>query len=252
MLARKQSASHEDFVEALLKIEDIVPRTVIDAKIERARAEILSRTAGQRVAYAWSGGKDSQALRFVIEPLGIAECVLGITDLEYPAFLRWVTDVMPDGLTILNNGLGLDWLVKNPEMLFPATSVIAARWFRLVQHAAQNKYARGRFDLLLLGRRRADGNFTGRDGVYTSKGVTRYSPLRDWTHEDVLAVCHYYALPLPPCYGWPRGFRVGTGPWPARQWCASREQGWREVAVIDRAIVETASAYFPEARSALA
>ena len=43
-----------------------------------------------------------------------------------------------------------------------------------------------------------------------SPRFTRFSPIRHWTHEDVLAVAHYYDAPLPPFYDWPNGFIVGT------------------------------------------
>ena len=98
-----------------------------------------------------------------------------------------------------------------------------------------------------------DGNFTGRDGtgIYTSRGVTRYSPIRHWTHEDVLAAIHYYDYPLAPIYHWPNGFVVGTGAWAARQWTGSIMNGWREVHSIDQKIVTQAADFIPSAKAFL-
>ena len=104
---------------------------------------------------------------------------------------------------------------------------------------------------MLLGRRKADGNYVGKgDNIYTNgQGVTRYSPLSDWTHEEVLAYIHYYDIPVPPIYGWKNGYLCGTHPWPARQWTGSMENGWKEVQEIDPTIVMEAADYFPEAKA---
>ena len=42
-------------------------------------------------------------------------------------------------------------------------------------------------------------NYVGKDNIYTnSAGITRYSPLAEWRHEDILAYIHYYDVKLPP------------------------------------------------------
>ncbi len=53
---------------------------------------------------------------------------------------------------------------------------------------------------------------------------------------------------MPPCYNWIRGFRVGTGSWPARQWCGTEKKGWDEVYSIDKSIVINASQKFDRAK----
>ena len=104
--------------------------------------------------------------------------------------------------------------------------------------------------MLLLGRRRADGNYVGKgDNIYTnSQGITRYSPLSDWTHEQVLAYIHYYNLDMPPIYGWKNGYLCGTHPWSARQWTGSVENAWEEIYGIDSHIVKEAAVYIPSAK----
>lgn len=244
MNQRKQSLSHEDFAEIRRKSFSSISRAEIDNKLDRAASEIRSFCHGKVAAYAWSGGKDSIALAAVCEAAGISDCVLGITDLEYPEFLAWVTANMPDGLEVINTGLDIEWLVANPGMLFPQNASIAANWFSRVQHTAQRRFYRDRrLDALLVGRRRSDGNFVGRDGQnwYSADGVLRYSPLADWSHADVFALIDHHGLAMPPIYGWPRGYRCGTHPWAARQWCRGIADGWREVYAIDRKIVEFAA-----------
>ena len=88
--------------------------------------------------------------------------------------------------------------------------------------------------------------------MYTNtKGITRFSPIADTRHEEILAIIHYYHLPMPPIYSWPRGFRVGTHCWASRQWCGSVENGFREVYEIDSSLVEEAANYIPSARQFL-
>ena len=160
----------------------------------------------------------------------------------------------PEGCEVINTHQGLDWLARHPEMLFPQNSAAAGRWFSIVQHRAQRIYAKAHnLDLIILGRRRADGNYVGRGtNIYTDgKGVTRFSPLAAWSHEHVLAYIHYHQLPLPPIYGWKNGYLCGTHPWPARQWTGSPENGWREVYDIDPSIVIEAAEKIGSARAFL-
>jgi len=254
-VGKKQSAYNSAFVALAANIEQYVSRAEIDNLVDRTVAEIRRVTAGKRAAYAWSGGKDSIALGGVCRLAGVTPCLLGMTSLEYPEMLAWLTDNMPDELTVINTGQDLNWLAKNLQMLFPQDAKTAATWFKQVQHRAQEQYYRQeRLDLIILGRRRADGNYCGAPGenVYTSKGVTRYSPIWQWGHEHVIAFNHYYGLPCPPIYTWPNGFVVGTGAWAARQYTGSIENGWREVFSIDPSVVEGAATRIESARSFLA
>ena len=181
---------------------------------------------------------------------GVTDSMIGVCNLEYPAFMAWVEANKPEGCAIINTGQDLEWLSKHPEMLFPQDSKTAAQWFSIVQHRAQRLYFKAhKLDSIILGRRRADGNYVGRkSNIYTDvKGITRFSPLSDWSHEHILAFIHYHQLPLPPIYGWANGYLCGTHPWPARQWTGGEENGWREVYNIDKSVVITAADYLPGA-----
>lgn len=250
MNGKKQALEHEDFLAIRRAATRKISRAEIAAKAARAAEDINRFCRHKSVAFAWSGGKDSVALGYVAGLAGVSECVLGITDLEYSAFLAWVTAHMPDRLEVINVGLDLEWLAANPSMLFPANASIAAHWFAKVQHTAQRKYYRQyHLDVMLVGRRRSDGNFVGRNGEnwYSADGITRFSPLADWSHADIFALIDHYGLKLPPFYEWPRGFRCGTHPWPARQWCKHIWQGWHEVYTIEKGIVERAASVIPSA-----
>jgi hypothetical protein len=111
--------------------------------------------------------------------------------LEYPEFERWVEDKRPHGCAVLRTRHDLAWLAAHPDRLFPATSTEAARWYREVQHAGQRRHMAltAPDGVLIMGRRRADGNHCGPQGTYRDRdGFWRVSPLYDWSHEDVLNV----------------------------------------------------------------
>lgn len=251
-LGRKQIADQRAWLDALGTVQRRVSRMRVDMLAQRTAETIKTRVAGRAAAFAWSGGKDSLVLERVCYMAGIRECVLGLCDLEYPAFLRWATDHMPEELQIVNTGQNLEWLAANPHTLFPQGAREAGAWFKRVQHTAQRLYFKEHdLGVLLLGRRRIDGNHVGPKGrdEYTDRaGVTRYSPLADWTHDEILGFLSYRHITLPPNYYWRKGFRVGTGPWAARQYTGSTREGWREVFEIDPSIVREAAGYLDSAR----
>jgi len=251
VLGKKQNIANEDWIAALNRIEELVPMNELEELVKSTVAIIRDTVGDKKAAYAWSGGKDSLVLGKICEEAGIKECMLGVCDLEYPAFVDWVNENKPEGLEIVNTHQNMEWLCKHPEMLFPEKSKEAAQWFHIVQHRAQAKYYKDhKLDMILLGRRRADGNYVGKNSnIYTNGlGVTRFSPLSDWSHEAVLAYIHYYKVPMPPIYDWKNGYLCGTHPWPARQWTGSIENGWKEVYDIDHSIVEEAAEHIQSAK----
>ena len=253
-LGRKQNIKNDAWIAAMADIESAVTREEIDELAALTVEDIKSKTTGKNAAYAWSGGKDSIVLGKLCELAGVKDCMIGVCDLEYPAFMAWIQKHKPKKCEVINTHQDLDWLAQHPEMLFPRDSQTAARWFSIVQHRAQREYFKAHeLDMIILGRRRADGNYVGRKtNIYTDgKGVTRFSPLADWSHEQLLAYIHYHKLPMPPIYGWPNGYLCGTHPWPARQWTGGEANGWREVYNIDKEIVITAAERIPGAKAYL-
>lgn len=74
-IPRKQVAKNKDFAKAWQNIEQLVSRQEAQALVASTVNDIKVKTAGQNVAYAWSGGKDSLALQYVCEQAGIHRCV---------------------------------------------------------------------------------------------------------------------------------------------------------------------------------
>jgi 3'-phosphoadenosine 5'-phosphosulfate sulfotransferase (PAPS reductase)/FAD synthetase len=221
-----------------------VTRKELDEATKEACDGIREHTRAKLAAYTWSGGKDSLVTGDLCRKLGITRSVFVHSDLEYPAFLRWCLDNLPEGCEAVNTGQDLDWLKKHPAMLFPGNAALASRWFGIVQRAGIAQfYRKNGLDILVEGHRKADCNYVGKGGNVhaNASGLTRYSPLADWPHEMVLAYIAYHKLPMPPIYGWKDGYRCGTHPWPARSGMKSLRQGWQEVFDIDPEIVRQAA-----------
>lgn len=164
VLGRKQRIKNSDWIETFDKIEQLITKEELDQLVNKTIQDIKAKTKGKQAAYAWSGGKDSLVLGEICRRAGISSCVLVISNLEYKAFTQWVEDNKPPELTIINTGQDLKWLVAHPHMLFPQDSKYAAQWFHIVQHRGQAKYYKeNNLDMLLLGRRRADGNYVGKE-----------------------------------------------------------------------------------------
>lgn len=255
MLGKKQTITHEKFLNVWNRIADIVSRAQYEDAVEKAAEKVRRRVQCKRVAFAWSGGKDSIALEAVCRRAGVTKCVFGMTaGLEYSKFLEWVTDNMPAELTVKRNKWDLNWLARNQQMLFPQNATIAAKWFKGIQHWAQaTYYEEQKLQMILLGRRKKDGNFVGKNGIYESKGVVRFSPICDWSHELTLAAMFYegFSDNLPPFYTWPRGYRCGTHAWAARQWCQGIHDGYREVFSIEPNLIREAAGKLQSAKQFL-
>ena len=240
ILGRKQRIDNAQWLDAAARIEELVTRQELDEAVAAATDEVKRTIEGKKVAYAWSGGKDSLVIAGICQSLGIEDCVFGHNDLEYPAFLAWCMEHKPERCEVINTGQNLAWLAKRPAMLFPHKSAVISRWFELVQKAAIRRYCNAQqLDMIIVGHRKADGNYVGRGTNVCSNnaGVTRFSPLADWPHELVLAYIHYNKVPMPPIYGWKDGYRCGTHPWPSRMGMKSVAEGWADVYEIDPAIV---------------
>ena len=152
-LGRKQRITNDAWLKAIESIEDAVSVQDIREISEKTIQAIREETEGKKAAYAWSAGKDSIVLANLCETAGVHDSLIGVTDLEYPAFAQWIEQNKPAGCEVINTKQDLTWLAKHPEMLFPQDSTTAAQWFHIVQHRAQRMYFKAHsLDILLLGR----------------------------------------------------------------------------------------------------
>jgi len=249
MLGQKKKVTNEQWQTLFENIGSVVSKREIDNVIDEAVEELKSVTCGKSAGYGWSAGKDSIALEFLCRQAGIMRGVWGKTNLEYPEFEQWCFKNKPDGVRIINTGLDMLWIVRNPQMLFPATRPIDDKWMPVTYWKAQQQYFdEERLDVLILGRRLKDGNFCGKNKFHISKSKTTYNPMAYWSHEHILALIHYYNLELPPIYKWREGWVYGTHEWARRNLKGkSIHEQWGIIYEIDPSIVHKAAPYIVSA-----
>lgn len=255
-LGRKQSEKNEDFAWVADNITNLISRDHIKQITEKAVDEISRSCKGKKAAVSWSGGKDSICLLSLANIAGIKDSMFAMCNVEYPAFLQWVTDHMPENVTVINTGLDLEWVKQDEKRLFPQDPRYNNQWFKEIQHKAQAQYFKDHeLDVMLLGRRIQDGNYVGdrSTGWYENRdGTVRFSPIRFWSHAEIMAYNFYNGHVPPPTYGWPNGFVTGTCPWPGRLFTKNVEDGWCQTWQIDPSLVRLGANHFESARLWLA
>ena len=253
ILGRKQNTPTEAVRNAIEHIEEYVTFEEVNAAREKTIEDILEVTAGKKVAMAWSGGKDSIVLADLCRQAGIDKAVFAYSKLEYPAFMTWVNEHVPEGCDMVCTGQDLEWLSKHQGMIFPQDARTLSQWYAIIQKNTYVRYQlKNGYDMIIAGHRRADGNVIGPDGhVRRNNGFDRYAPLANWPHELLFGYIHYYKLALPPIYDWKDGWRQGTHSWPARCNMKTPEQGYREVWEIDHTLIEQAAEVIPGAKAFL-
>ncbi|MBQ3478166.1 MAG: phosphoadenosine phosphosulfate reductase family protein [Clostridia bacterium] len=252
-LKRKQTSDNADWVDVWNHIEEYVSPEEVESAVATAVQAIREATAGKRAVYGWSAGKDSLVLSALCREAGVNECILTRTNLEYPAFERWMMDHRPENCHVNNLGYDLDWLAKHPDMIFPDARH-DQHWHHIQQiRGYREAYDRLRPDMIITGHRIADGNVCGKDHfIRKNTGEVRFAPLADWPHELILAYLHYHHVELPPIYGWKDGWVNGTHTWPERGGKVNKWITWGEIYDIDRTIVYKAAEKLEVARRFLA
>lgn len=255
VLKSKRSYSNDDVQRVWESITEYVTEEEAGRAVEEAAAETRLILDGNTdgAVYGWSGGKDSVALQVVMERAGVRRALLGtLPHLEFTAYMDWVREHQPDGLVHLGNTtITPAWLAKpqNDRYLFPTNSTDGYRWTMLGTRWAQHLYQeQHRPRLQIYGRRTADGNSIPDTeyGIHQTSRLTSYCPLRAWSHELVLAVIHYNRRPLPPVYGFPNGWKTGTGSWPGRR-VGDRDTSFAETYAIEPALLQQAAPDLPAA-----
>ena len=151
--------------------------------------------------------------------------------------------------------MDLQWLADHQKrMLFPYPN--SNNYAAIVQIADQERYCK-EFGIkcLMTGRRVQDGNFCGRDdsGAYTKNGVVIYNPIRNYTHEQVIAVLRYMLpeVEMPPVYRFHDGFNHSAAIWPNWIKTPDKQLGWRLIYDAEPKLVLEASKYIASAKEFL-
>ena len=154
-LGRKHTLTNKQWLDTVANIKTIISAIELKKYEDAAIADIVAKAKNKKVAYAYSGGKDSIVLASLCQKAGIADCLMGISNLEFAPFMDWVDRHKPAGLEIINTGQDMAWLAKNQDIIFPDATGLA-KWCREIHLKAQTQYfKKHNLDMLILGRRRA-------------------------------------------------------------------------------------------------
>lgn len=250
-VGRKQNSNNKSWLELWNNCTEKVSKKHI-IEIESETIQKAKKIASQykKIAYGYSGGKDSTVLASLLSKTGIKDlkpfCVLH--QCEYPKFQEWLFSNCPKGTTFLKlEKLGLEELNRKPEYLFPTGKKEKAYYIGQWREAQTTYVKENNIDLVFAGRRIIDGNMCGKknpDGIYVSKNkvITSCNLIADWSHEEILAYIKYNGLKLPPIYDFPNGWVYGTHAWTKRDRVNnSIYETFDEIMNIDKSIVIEAS-----------
>lgn len=243
-LKSKKHNSEQDWHNAFDNVTDIITFEHIESKVNMAVERLKKELKGRKAFFAWSGGKDAEALRFICERAGLYNAVQGMShiDMEYPDMRKFFAEHRPEYCRTYYTGKTIEWLEKNPEYLFASEYKYRWAWtVWIVQNSWKHMQNLG-FDTVVLGHRTMDGNSCGKNGVYTgATGIKKVCPIFDFSHEEVFAMIKYYGLHLAPIYDYPDGFKFGTQPWINRKpkIAGDKDTAMDEIMKIDSTIIPT-------------
>ena len=248
VLGRKQNMKPADekvWWDVINNIEEYVSQEEVARATDIARARILKMTNGKKAAYTWSGGKDSLVISSLCRSVGITSCQCFVTELEYPAWHKFLEQNAPPNCEFINVGFDLNFIAEHNELLF-VEGKLEQFWNKNIRQKYFRKYICDKnLDVLILGHRTIDGNICGSNGIRIQRsGGVLYSPIYDWSHELLFAYLHYKGMKLPFIYKWERGFFFGTHLWVERN-------NYAEVYKIDPSIVIEASKKLSSAKKFL-
>lgn len=206
VLGRKDKVSFQQFISVWNNIEQYVSKEEATILVKRAVASIREVCKGKRVGYAWSAGKDSVALQYVLsqyEPN--LPCVFCTSGDESKAMLDFVERHKPAHLKIYRQpAMSIEMLRQyRNNIVFFNPQAKAHFWYKFVRWRGEMEFEKDyRIECMLFGRRTQDGNNCGGPkGTHTRGRIIHFNPIKDWKHEDVLAVIHYFMNDnLPPVY----------------------------------------------------
>lgn len=163
---------------------------------------------------AYSAGKDSIALKFLLDDLKLDYRSL----CYYPPLFEfcslkdfWKDNLPPKCVMIPDNSTDIYFVNKHyKELVFPKEKASPLTYFYKVQREmyeiALKPY---NLDTLITGKRRKDDNNCGL--LKKRKYYDEFSPMYDMPHEVVFGILHYNHLKLPKCYDFVEdAFTLGT------------------------------------------
>lgn len=167
----------------------------------------------------WTGGKDSLVIADLLDKGNVPYTPINfITSYEFQSFMDFIDQIKPNNLkTHYADAYYLPHLNVDGGLLFLKRPKSLGEWIKkklVIQRRTLGYYE---CDLFVTGRRIEDKNFCGRkedNYLAPAKTYPTFSPIAEWTNEQILAYMKYNELPLAPLYYYKNGFSNGTGGWP--------------------------------------
>lgn len=214
-LKSRASNTQEQWMEVWTNYDKYVSLEHIRELEKRTVSEMIEVTDGKRCAYAYSGGKDSVALSLLCNKAGICNGVSAISSLFFDISIEHIKRTLPEGVRLVDTGQDMEWLFENQERFLFNDDMF--RWYKIGHLKAQKEfYQEMNLDLMLKGKRKQDGNNIGKDLIRTNSTTgNEYNPIRDWTHEEVIAYMRYHGKTLSDFYWTKYGFHFGDVEWPS-------------------------------------
>lgn len=171
----------------------------------------------QNAILAFSGGVDSVAVSQYMLRMGHKPPHVAIvsTELDYACHLEYINTYCEKyeiPLTVIDRiDMGVSFLKRNPQYIFPFESKIKGRWFKLFQQDGIRMHSQHvNADTVIFGRRRLDGNSI-KDRQYRLKnGILQFFPIMDWDNDTTWSFVE--GIELSPLYNHKRGRARGTHP----------------------------------------
>lgn len=227
-ITNKQRSSNDDW-EALYNDSINIPKANIEFLAKKTIMDmhsVIKKYGFERIAYCWSGGKDSLVMYDLIRRGKVPMTCGGVCvihDNEFPSFEAFLKRSAPVDVEFrYTHDISFDLIEKDIEYLFPNKKKYKYAYTADWRKQQFKFYRDNNLDVLFTGRRTQDGNICRKnkhgDYIATNKlGVVKYDPLAEWKHEDIMAYIRHHNIILPEIYFYPNGFRFGTHPWTERR-----------------------------------
>lgn len=241
--------------------DEIVSKERVD-ELEKRAIQLIKEVCPKykNVCVGYSAGKESLVVLLLMQKsLCQHTPVIWQTIFQWTSVMKWLEANKPAGLvTVTIERPSWKDLEEKPSLLFPSTPD-DNNWWMSKKWIAQKRYFKENgVDLFVTGRRIGDGNNCGKkenNYVRNAKLYDVFSPVSEWSEEELFAYMIYNGLKLPPNYETLNGFLQGSGAW-AERMCygntaATVKEQWDIVYQEDANIVIEASKYLTAARQYL-
>lgn len=234
-----------------------IPKELIDEKELKAIKLIKEVTKKyNNIVLGYSLGKDSIVVDYLLSKANVKyKQVLFRTYYHFTEIKQWwEKNKRENSLLIEIPRPTWEDLEKNSDLLFSINKKADTEWM-LYKYKIQQKYLKQNCDLFITGRRYAERNRCGAkaDNFIVKGTYDTFSPIADWTTEDVIAYLRYNDIELPPNYlKYKNGFAYGSIAWAERQrfnqFNNDINEKWQEVYDIEKEIVIEASKHLSSAK----